>query len=331
MHGLPRRLAAAALLAGLAAPFAAVAWADTPAFTVQDPAIVDVTGLTRDPANNLYWLVQPGEEPPPEATATPEQTWGSPTAEVPDVTSTVYGVDETGAVQARLTFAGATPNAASLGFFSDSLYIADIADPGLDRDAVTVYGLPLTAVSGDREVPATAFEFSYPDGPHDAAALLIRPDGQLLFATTAPVARLYAAPLNPSPDTVNRLEVVANLPDGITDGLYLSDDLIAVRTAAEILVLETGTYTVVATGAVETAGEALALSLDGTTLLTAADGAPAAIVAVDIPLTETVVDAEEPEPSPMPVSNVDRQGTLVMLVAACFMAVIAGVLAFLRR
>ncbi|MDR1266251.1 MAG: hypothetical protein LBK42_12010 [Propionibacteriaceae bacterium] len=339
MHLLPRRqlaVWAGSAALGLAWLMAcpALAQADDPtdgpadevAFTVADPAVAGVTGMTRDTANSLYWLVRPGEAapPPPED----DDPWDDVEPEAPPGSSTVVGVDAAGTVQARLSFKAATPHAAAVAFFDQSLYVADIADPALERATVTVYGLPASNVAGDQDVPVTAFEFVYPDGPHDAAALLIDSSGRLFIITTTPGANLYAADL-PVADQVNSLSLVGAMPAGVTDGLYLSDTLIAVRTADQVLLVDAVTLAVGESDAIAAPGQSLALSLAGTELLTVGGEAAPAVTIVPVPSRDrvnqaTVLDLSESDQSGL-------RGTLIMLVAAGAVALITGVLAFLRR
>jgi len=70
------------------------------------------------------------------------------------------------------------------------LYVGDIGDNLAARASVTVYRVPEPAVdrSGDpiaRVLPgAAALTFTYPDGPHDAEALLVDPRGHDLLIVT---------------------------------------------------------------------------------------------------------------------------------------------------
>jgi hypothetical protein len=58
------------------------------------------------------------------------------------------------------------------------LYIGDIGDNNRDRPSITVYRIPEPdphAAKPGRTASAEGFRFTYPDGPHDAEALLVHP------------------------------------------------------------------------------------------------------------------------------------------------------------
>jgi hypothetical protein len=53
------------------------------------------------------------------------------------------------------------------------LFIADIGDNQESRERITIYQLPVPASGGTSTKPATAIHVRYPDGPHDAEALVV--------------------------------------------------------------------------------------------------------------------------------------------------------------
>ncbi len=66
------------------------------------------------------------------------------------------------------------------------LYIGDIGDNTERRTDVVLYRVPEPAPGHDSvTAPARALHVRYPDGPHDAEAMLVTPDGDLLIITTA--------------------------------------------------------------------------------------------------------------------------------------------------
>ena len=68
-----------------------------------------------------------------------------------------------------------------------TFWLADIGDNGLNRSTIAVERLR-------PDGSATLFRLTYPDGPHDAEALLLTPSGQLFIATKEPLRleRLHA-------------------------------------------------------------------------------------------------------------------------------------------
>lgn len=81
------------------------------------------------------------------------------------------------------------------------LYIADIGDNDLTRGGGVVYRLPepdiVSGGQGQSEIPE-ALPFRYPDGAHDAEALLVHPiSGETFIITKSDPAGVYAFPSSP--------------------------------------------------------------------------------------------------------------------------------------
>lgn len=86
------------------------------------------------------------------------------------------------------------------------LYIGDIGDNGRNRKEIVVYRVPEPKVAGpgDCQVgcdtgPATAIRLRYPDGPHNAEALLVHAATAEMYIVTKadsgdPETRVYRAP-----------------------------------------------------------------------------------------------------------------------------------------
>jgi len=297
-------------MASVLATFLAVssAWAQTVVFTVPAPATTTAAGLVSDPDNQLYWLAQPAVD----------QTAGGPT-------TTVLGVSGGDSVVARLTIAAAV-DVAAIAWHGKSLYLADIADPDLSRDTVTVYGVPAAAVVGDKEVPYATYPLAYPDGPHDAAALLMRPDGRIFLITLD--GRMYEAPATLNPGETTTLAYVGSTPTDITAGLFLDTDLLAVRTDTALLLLDANTRTVTERVSLDSPGRGLTLDLSGAQVLTVT-GADSGVTVASVP-----IPGRSPPPTAGPTGQSaveSRRGTLVMILAAGILAVVGGILAFLRR
>ena len=120
------------------------------------------------------------------------------------------------------------------------LYVGDIGDNAGRRPSVVVYRVPEPDI-GDRvgaasaggaaggrggtTAPAEALRLRYPDGPHDAEALLVHPaTGDLYIVTKGAEPGVYkaAAPLSPSATVVltlvSRLAAAETILDRITGG-----------------------------------------------------------------------------------------------------------------
>ena len=84
------------------------------------------------------------------------------------------------------------------------LYIGDVGDNDAKRRNITVYRVDEPSLSAPRAgLPADACQYTYPDGPHNAEALLALSNGSLLVLTKSapdpttgqvPAHRIYRAP-----------------------------------------------------------------------------------------------------------------------------------------
>ena len=176
-----------------------------------------------------------------------------------------------------------------------TLWLADIGDNGLDRSTVA-----LERIRPDGT--ATLFRLTYPDGPHDAEALLLTPSGQLYIATKEPLTSNVYTPSRPlsasAPTPLRRVASVSLLPTGtaggpvgtagqvvVTGGAVSPDGrLVVLRTYTDAYVwsapdgdvaaaLASGDRRRIALPATDQ-GEAVAVSADGTALLTSTEGVP---------------------------------------------------------
>ena len=113
----------------------------------------------------------------------------------------LFAIDPTGRVVDRVRVNGAELTdwedieAAPCGD-GTCLFIGDIGDNDSEREHITVYRIPEPAAGADETAPAVALHARFPDGPRDAEALFIGPDGALYIVTkgrSEPVA-LYRWP-----------------------------------------------------------------------------------------------------------------------------------------
>jgi hypothetical protein len=71
----------------------------------------------------------------------------------------------------------------------------------------------------------------YPDGPHNAEALLVHPTTHRIYIVTKSKddAAVYIAPSTLSTSNVNTLTKVAAAPNTVTDGTFLDDGRMVLR------------------------------------------------------------------------------------------------------
>jgi hypothetical protein len=158
----------------------------------------------------------------------------------------LFALDSSGRVTGRLTISGVKVEdweALAVGPCPSGscIYVGDIGDNDAERKQVTVYRIAEPAEASGSAKVADVFHATYPDGSHDAEALLVTPEGRLLIVTkgeTGPVS-LYRFPAELRSGTTMQLERVgeprktsspAEKDDRITDGAVSPDgDWIVLR------------------------------------------------------------------------------------------------------
>jgi hypothetical protein len=166
------------------------------------------------------------------------------------------------------------------------LYIADIGDNDGDRESITIYEVPEPRPGDEATHPAHALTVRYPDGPRDAEALFVAPNGDIYIIAkgrTEPVD-LYRLPAADR-DGAAILEEVRELApqpssrrDWVT-GATLSEDgaWIALRTYRTLFFFPTEAFIsgptpdpirFDLTPLGERQGEGVAMDADGTVWLT---------------------------------------------------------------
>ena len=275
----PARLTLGAVLVvalGTAAPAGPTAGAVSPTprpqplLRIQDPALVESSGLAASARHDgLLWTHADG---------------GS--------VAQVRALDRAGRTVAVVTLEGIDPfdpEALAPGRTSDgepALWLGDIGDNDAVRSDVSVFRLAEPAQLRDQTVPAEWFRLTYPDGPHDAEALLVHPGTGRLFVATKDLAGpgLYRAPrdLVTQEQGSNRLERVADVPLLVTDGAFLPDGRFVLRTYGSVHVYQRpGVEVASAPLPAQPQGESLAVR-DGQ-LLVGSEGARSAVYQVAVP------------------------------------------------
>ncbi len=274
-----RRMVSAALTTVLVATLlgwstALPAAADTVEFTITDSQITESSGLATDAEAERYWTVNDSGDG-----------------------GIAYALDDRGETEGTLEFRVDPVDVEAVAFRQGRLYVADIGDNRARRDTVTVYFFD-DAAPAPEPVVYKAYDFSYPDGPHDAETLLVDGDGRLFIVTKGAQGGIYAAPASPSRQGVNALERVGDAPAYVTDGTVLPDGRIALRTYVSVEILDPDSYAVVARAATpaQPQGESITTTFDGEHLLIGSEGKRSDVLRIDIPAA--VGDAPSSSASP---------------------------------
>ena len=229
-------------------------------------------------------------------------------------TARVFAISGTGQTLGEFALSGATAVdwediAAGIGPSAgvSYLYVGDIGDNTSTRTSVQVYRVPEPSV--DPDAPASSpqtltgvatLTLKYPNGPHDAEALLLDHATGELFVITKDlfggVAQVFRAPPNLAAGSTTTLTQVATVSLGAAQGVTAADmtgagDVIALRTYFGVFLYpRLGGETVgqalahtscpgaapafgSATPASEPQGEALGFTRDGKGYVTLSEGA----------------------------------------------------------
>lgn len=293
-----------------------------PAGVTIPSGVTAMTGAASDATRGVYWVVQQSG-------------------------TDVVAVTPGGAVSTTVQLSATPQDVEALSYFDGKLYLGDIGDPGSARSQVAVYE-PLS-LTGTAKAAYHAWDFSYPDGAHDAAAMMISPKGNLYIVTRGTNPGIYRAPLPWSTSRVNALVRVADAPAGVTDATFVSSSVVAMRTDTSVEVLDAYTWKVTGRSSIpgQTSGEALTTALGDTSSLMAGSGASLAGVAIP-----TSMSSASPATSSSPAASHSasssssaaatvtgssgskakaRTGTLAALIAAAVVSLLAAGAVALRR
>lgn len=207
----------------------------------------------------------------------------------------VVALDARGSVTGRVRLTGAAVEdweAIAVGpcGTGSCLHVGDIGDNKAKRKRITIYRLPEPEGASGTAAVADVFHATYPDGPHDAEALLVGGDGRIHIVTkgeTGPVA-IYRFPAQLKSGTTVTLERVssgagkADAESRITDGAVSPDgQWAALRTKSGLTFYRTADLLagqwraanrVDLTSLKEAQGEGVAIGADNTVFLAGEGG-----------------------------------------------------------
>lgn len=146
--------------------------------------------------------------------------------------ASILVTDGVGEKIGNLDFDARPDSVQGLALHKGQLYVGDI---GGNRKEITVHMVP--ARTGEQK--HRSYRFSYPDGEHDAKALMVSGKGRIYIITSGEQAGVYHAELEPSRDSVNKLTRATDAPAGVTDATFLADgSTIVMRTATGLDVVD---------------------------------------------------------------------------------------------
>ena len=180
------------------------------------------------------------------------------------------------------------------------LFFGDIGDNDHIRKEIAVYEVPEPR-GPSADVVWTRYRFSYPDGAHDAEALLVNPRSHRIYIATKELlnnGRLYEAPATLSKTTVNVLTPVGAVPPLTTSADFAPDG------SRVVLLTYLGAFWADDVGAVwhrfdvplPRQAEAISYTHDGSSVLIGGEGAHSVVYRAAAATAE-VESSQSPQPS----------------------------------
>jgi len=170
--------------------------------TISDPEIDELSGLVALPDGEMLFVEDSAPEPRPGSTSI-----------------LMYRLDALCAVQGEVAEFEQDPrDIEDLAFSDNTVWFADIGDNGMTRDTIALVAVAYDPAQPEADVAPQIFRLAYPDGPHDAEALLLAPDGTPYVVTKEPLGRSEVfrptAALDPAAEVP--MEKVADLEFAMT-------------------------------------------------------------------------------------------------------------------
>lgn len=184
----------------------------------------------------------------------------------------------------------------AIGVGAGSIWLADIGDNRNSWPYVEMVSFPEPGTLTNRTVDASTYRITYPQGPLDAEALLVKPDSGRLWVATKQLIRggLYRLPKRLSETSLNRTKRVGRVGGLVTDGSYApSGDRYVLRDYWDAVIYQgrpPGTEVARIALPSQIQGEAITWTADGKALLIASER-DRAVIRVPVPTSrETATD-----------------------------------------
>jgi hypothetical protein len=210
------------------------------------------------------------------------------------------------------------------------VWVGDIGDNRRARDTVWVHRVPYGP--GDRTVEVQSYELDYPDGRHDAEALLRHPQTGQLFIASKEVegGRLYAVPEELREGEVHRMRGAGQVMAAATGGDFFPDGRhLIIRGYSQAVIYTWPEMDELATVDLpfQPQGEALGIDEEGRLFLTS-EGLHQPVLEIFLP--EEIHDEVygiEPEPEPEDIAPASERAPLwaYAFMAAMGLAVLYAV------
>jgi len=171
------------------------------------------------------------------------------------------------------------------------VWVADTGDNRHVRDSIEVLRVPVGR--GDSSVRPTSYELVYPDGAHDAEALVRHPLTGRLHVITKGVfsGTVYAAPPRLRADRPNALVAVGEAPGIVTDATFLpGGGGVVLRTYTSAHLAAYPSWEPVSSWDLPDQDQGEGLALAGRDLLVSTEGARSQVLRVPLPAEARATD-----------------------------------------
>lgn len=176
------------------------------------------------------------------------------------------------------------------------VWVGDIGDNRRLRESVAVWRVPVAREN--RQVEPEVVELVYPDGPHDAEALVAHPLTGRLFVITKGIfgGAVYSAPRVLRTDRSNRLRQIAEAPALVTDATFLpGGGGVVLRTYGSAYVVDFPSWAPVSSLKLPAQDQGEGIATAGGALLLSTEGARTRVLRV--PLPPEAIDLEVRSPA----------------------------------
>lgn len=172
--------------------------------TIEDPRIREASGLARSPRHQgvLYTHNDKG------------------------TASTVYAVDSSGTRAVLMLNEASALDWEDIASTPDGqLWVGDIGDAEGVRPSISVHVVEEPEILSSGTLASTTYQVRYPDGQHNAEALLVHPSTHRVYIVTKDEqgGMVYRAPARLTPGEVNTLRPVMEAPPNVSAGDFSPD------------------------------------------------------------------------------------------------------------
>ncbi len=194
---------------------------------------------------------------------------------------------------------------------SEEVWVGDIGDNERTRPWISAYRVPVSAAQTEVASPEVYY-LNYPDGPHDAEAMVVDDTGRLVVVTKSALGgQVYRAPAELSATSANLLERVGEVDEYVTDAALTGDQRhVLLRSLAQASLYTYPDFELVTRFELPSQRQGEGVSIGpGDRLRLSSEGGGSAVLEMDLPVPDQPANrsvAEPPERVQGPVRGGSR-------------------------